>query len=136
METTRAVIDTDILIDLLRNVEEIVSFIGEIEEKKMVLSTTIINSFELFQGAYRSKRREENVSATRRLLDRLILLTISPRSAEAAGRICAELEEKGQPIGSRDALVAAVSLTKGYAVITRNAKHFRRISGLTVIAAP
>ena len=136
MEITRAIIDTDILVDLLRNVEKTVNFLAGMEEKNITLSTTLINAFELYHGAYKSKKREENVPATRKLLNRLIILNLSSRSAETAGGIYAELEEKGQPIGLRDALIGAISLTGGYPIMTGNIEHFRRIPGLTVIPGP
>lgn len=136
MEDTRTVIDTDILIDLLRNVKKVVGFLAEIEERGNLLSTTIINAFELYHGAHKSRESERNLLATRKLLNRLILLPLELRSAETAGRIYAELETKGQPIGLRDALIGAISLTKGYTILTRNVEHFQRITGLTVITAP
>jgi len=136
MEATRTVIDTDILIDLLRNVKKVVGFLAEIEERGNLLSTTVINAFELYYGAHKSKEREQNLLATRKLLNRLILLPLELRSAETAGRIYAELETKGQPIGLRDALIGAITLTRGFAIVTRNVEHFQKITGLTVITAP
>jgi predicted nucleic acid-binding protein len=136
MEPTRTVIDTDILIDLLRNVKKVTTFLAKIEESGSLLSTTVINAFELYHGAHKSKEREQNLLATRKLLDRLILLPLGPRSAETAGRIYAQLETKGQPIGLRDALIGAITLTKGYTIVTRNVEHFQKIIGLTVITAP
>jgi len=136
MEATRTVIDTDILIDLLRNVKKVVGFLAEIEERGNLLSTTVINAFELYYGAHKSKEREQNLLATRKLLNRLILLPLELGSAKTAGRIYAELETKGQPIGLRDALIGAITLTRGYTVVTRNVEHFQKITGLTVISAP
>ena len=136
MEATRTVIDTDILIDLLRNVKKVVGFLAEIEERGKLLSTTAVNAFELYHGANKSREREHNLLATRKLLNRLILLPLELRSAETAGRIYAELETKGQPIGLRDALIGAITLTKGYTIITRNVEHFQKITGLTAITAP
>ena len=136
MEATRTVIDTDILIDLLRNVKKVVGFLAEIEERGNLLSTTTINAFELYYGAHKSREREQNMLATGKLLNRLILLPLGLRSAETAGRIYAELETKGQPIGLRDALIGAITLTRGYTIVTRNVEHFQKITGLTVITAP
>jgi len=136
MEATRTVIDTDILIDLLRNVKKVVGFLAEIEERGNLLSTTVMNAFELYYGAHKSREREQNLLATRKLLNRLILLPLELRSAETAGRIYAELETKGQPIGLRDALIGAITLTRGFAIVTRNVEHFQKITGLTVITAP
>jgi predicted nucleic acid-binding protein len=136
MEATRTVIDTDILIDLLRNVKKVVAFLTKIEESGSLLSTTVINAFELYHGAHKSREREQNLLATRKLLNRLIILPLGLRSAETAGRIYAQLETEGQPIGLRDALIGAITLTKEYTIVTRNVEHFQKITGLTVITAP
>ena len=136
MGITKVVIDTDILIDLLRNVKKDLEFISDMERKRYVLSTTIINAFELYYGAYRSKKQAENLASTKKLLERLIILRMSLKSAENAGRIYAELEIKGQPIGLRDAMVGAIALTRGYTLATRNIEHLQKISGLTLIPAP
>jgi len=136
MEITQVVIDTDILIDLLRNVKTTVNFLSEMERKGALLSTTNINAFELYHGAYKSKKREENLLATRKLIDRLIIVKMGLKSAEVAGHIYADLEAKGQPIGLRDAIIGAITLTKGYALATRNVEHLKKIQGLTLIPAP
>jgi predicted nucleic acid-binding protein len=136
MEAARTVIDTDVLIDLLGNVKKVVGFLAEIEEKGSLLATTVINAFELYYGAHKSREREQNLLATRKLLNRLILRPLEPTSAETAGRIYAQLETKGQQIGLRDALIGAIVLTKRFTIITRNVEHFQKITGLTVITAP
>jgi len=136
MAITGVVIDSDILIDLLRNVKEAVDFVSKMEEEGTLLATTIVNAFELYHGAYKSRKHEENLLATRKLLDRLVLLRMGLRSAEVAGRIYAELETTGEPIGLRDALIGAISLTRGYALATRNVEHLKKVQGLSVLPAP
>jgi predicted nucleic acid-binding protein len=136
METTRTVIDADVLMDLLRNVKRVTAFLAEIEKSGSLLSTTVINAFELYYGAHKCKEREQNLLATKKLLNRLVLLPLGPRSAETAGHIYAQLETKGQPIELRDALNGAITLTKGYAIVTRNVGNFKRIAGLSIITAP
>ena len=136
MENTRVAIDTDILIDLLRNVTKVVDSISEMERKGYMLATTIINAFELFHGAYKSKKREKNLASTKTLLKRLINLKMGLASAQNAGRIYAELEREGQLIGLRDVMIGAIALTKGYSLATRNIEHFQEISGLNLIPIP
>jgi len=136
MEITRVVIDTDILIDLLRNVKKVLEFISNMEREGYILSTTIINAFELYHGAYRSKKQAENLASTRKLLERLIILGMGLKSAENAGRIYTELEVRGQAIGLRDTMVGAIALTRGYTLATRNIEHLQKIPGLTLIPAP
>lgn len=133
MDPTGTVLDTDILIDLLRNVKETVTFLSEMEENLTLLSTTAINAFELYYGAHKSQQQKQNLKATTKLLNRLTILPLDQTSAETAGHIYAELETKGQPIGLRDSLIAAITLTKGFTIATKNVKHLQKITSLTVI---
>jgi len=55
MEGTRVILDMDVLIDLLRGVAGVVDSIGGMEGRGYVLATTVINAFELFYGAYKSR---------------------------------------------------------------------------------
>jgi predicted nucleic acid-binding protein len=64
----------------LRGREETVEFIKRFkrfEEAGTNLSTTTVNSFELYYGARRSKRREKNLGATKALLTRLVILDLT-----------------------------------------------------------
>ena len=136
METAKVIIDTDVLIDLLRNVTKVVDSISEMERKGCLLATTTVNAFELFYGAYKSKNQQKNLASTKTLLRRLVILKMGVASAQNAGRIHAKLEREGQPIGLRDAIIGAITLTKGYSLITRNAEHFKKIKGLNIILIP
>ena len=135
METNRTIIDTDILIDFLRNKKDAVTFVAQLEEQKTLLSTTAINAFELYYGAHKSKRAVQTLQATKNLLDRLILLPLTSKSAQRAGHIYAQLELEGHPIGLRDTFIAAIALTRKCSVATRNTEHFKKVKGLTVTTA-
>jgi predicted nucleic acid-binding protein len=124
------------LIDNLRGKKQTVEFIRRLEEAGTALSTTAVNSFELYYGAYRSKRREKNLAATKALLARLVLLDLTDESSHEAGRILALLEEEGDLIGFRDALVAAIAKTHRIPLATRDTKHFSNVPDLHVLGAP
>jgi tRNA(fMet)-specific endonuclease VapC len=135
MEPNRTIIDTDILIDFLRNRKEAVEFVTQLEGKKTLLSTTAINAFELYYGAHKSRQSTQTLQATKLLLERLVILPLSSRSAKRAGHIYAELELEGHPIGLRDTFIAAIALTRKSSIATRNIEHFKKVKGLTVITA-
>ena len=116
METTKTIIDTDVLIDLLRNKKEAVAFVSRLQDKNLLLSTTVINQFELHYGAHKSGNPEKNLQATKKLLNKLQILPLTPKSAQKAGHIFAELETKGQTIGLRDTLIGAIALTREFSV--------------------
>lgn len=133
METNRTVIDTDILIDFLRNKKEAVALIVQLEEKKTLLCTTTINAFELCYGAYKSKNTSQNLQATKNLLGRLVVFPLNYRSAQKAGEIYSQLESEGYPVGVKDTLIAAIALTRKSAVATRNIEHFKKIKDLNLV---
>ncbi len=136
LEASSVCLDTSILIDNLRGKKQTVEFIRRLEEAGTALSTTAVNSFELYYGAYRSKRREKNLAATKALLARLVLLDLTDESSNEAGRILALLEEKGGLIGFRDALIAAIATTHRMPLATRDTEHFSRVPDLQVLGAP
>jgi tRNA(fMet)-specific endonuclease VapC len=135
METKKTIIDTDILIDLLRNKKEAVTFVAQLQDKNFLLATTVINQFELHYGAHKSRNPEKNLQTTKKLLNKLVILPLTPRSAQKAGHIFAELETKGQPIGLRDTLISAIALTREFSVATNNTEHFKKIADLKIISA-
>jgi tRNA(fMet)-specific endonuclease VapC len=51
-------------------------------------------------------------------------------SAELAGRIYADLERLGQPIGRADPMIAAIALRHDLTLVTGNLSHYRRIQAL------
>jgi predicted nucleic acid-binding protein len=133
METSKIIIDTDILIDFLRNKKDAVDFIISLEQKKIVMATTVINSFELHYGAKKSKNPQKSLQTTNKLLERLIILPLTSRSAQKSGHIYATLEAKGQPIRLRDTFIGAIALTKECSVATRNLAHFSKIENLKIM---
>jgi tRNA(fMet)-specific endonuclease VapC len=133
METVRTIIDTDLLIDLLRNQKQAAAFIAGLEEKNYTLATTVLNVFELHHGAHKSQESEKNLQAINKLVNRLSILALTSKSVRMAGHIYAQLELEGQPIGLRDTFIAAIAITREYSVATRNQAHFSRITNLEII---
>ncbi|HIH45314.1 MAG TPA: type II toxin-antitoxin system VapC family toxin [Candidatus Methanoperedenaceae archaeon] len=125
------VIDTDILIDLLRDKEHAVNRIRELE-KHEELATTDINAFELYFGAYNSRHKERNISSTKGLLENMVLLHTQEEIMETAGRIFAERRAQGKTIEIRDLLIAAIALHNGCTIYTNNRDHFDGMGGLSI----
>jgi hypothetical protein len=59
METLKTAINTDLLIDLLRNQNQATAFITKLETKNIILATTAVNFFELHHVAHKSVEREK-----------------------------------------------------------------------------
>lgn len=58
------------------------------------------------------------------------MLTLDLPSAEVAGRIYADLERTGQPIGLADTMIAAIALQKNLTLVTGNLSHYQRLQSL------
>jgi tRNA(fMet)-specific endonuclease VapC len=133
METLKTIIDTDLLIDLLRNKQQARDFIVKLEEKNYSLATTALNIFELHHGAHKSKESEKNLQAINRLETRLSVLPFTSKAAQKASHIYTQLENQGQPIRLRDTLIASIAIIQESSIATRNQAHFNRIFGLKII---
>lgn len=124
-------LDTDILVNFLRNKPTEVAFIQE-HERKVTFATTGINLFELYYGAYKSGL-QANVESVHELRQRLKILPTSHEAMQRAGQLLAVLEKKGMPIEFRDLLIGNIAVTEGFSMKTNNTRHFQRISGLILM---
>ena len=91
---------------------------------------------ELVHGIYRAKtpetgqRRRQYVENLTKFIP---IHSITQRTAWLAGRIEGQEAAKGNVLPFSDLLIAASALEQGYAILTENLRHFRKIPGLTVI---
>ncbi len=87
---------------------------------------------ELLFGAAKSNNPEKTRSAQRAFLEPLATLPFDDAAAEHYGRIRAQLETAGTPIGPNDLLIAAIALAHDLIVVTHNVREFGRVSGLKI----
>lgn len=127
------IVDTDILIDLLRKKDYAVSLIKKLEEG-VELATSAINAFELYRGAYKSRNQEKNLASVKGLLNSLRILNTDEDSMEIAGKITASLERDGNMMDIRDLLIASIALVNSFGVLTNNVGHLNKIKHLRVVS--
>ncbi len=87
---------------------------------------------ELIFGAMKSNNPEKTQAAQREFLKPLATLPFDDFAAEHYGRIRAQLETAGIPIGPNDLLIAAIALTHELIVVTHNTREFSRVKGLRI----
>ena len=124
-------LDSDFLVAVLRGDPQAKRRLEQLDAEGRH-STTSVTSFELFYGAHRSRERVKNVEEVERLLERLDVLPFDRKSSERAGEELAALAAKGRAVEFRDAMIAAVAISNGLHLVTRNADHFSRFKGLEV----
>lgn len=132
------ILDSSVVIEAERqhlNVAQFLKQIGQtIGEREAALSC--ISVAELVHGIYRADT-EERRARRRAFLDDLKaavpVYPITDNTAELVGKLSGESAAKGVTIPFDDLLIGACALERGYAVATRNQRHFQKISGLTLV---
>lgn len=119
-------LDTNAIIAISRNQMSIIRKIRQYQPSDFFMSSVVY--FELVFGAYNSQRVNENLQ----VLDKLPfeILSFSQNDAYQAGKIRAELKQKGTPIGAYDVLIAGQAVAQNLILITHNVKEFERVNGL------
>jgi tRNA(fMet)-specific endonuclease VapC len=96
------------------------------------LRLSVVVVAELRYGADHSARRRANHARIDALIGEIESLDFDLRAAAAYGRVRAQLEAGGTPIGPNDMLIAAHALSRGLTVVTDNTAEFGRVKGLKV----
>lgn len=123
-----AVVDTDILIDVLRGHEPTILRLARLRGRSE-LATTTITAFELLRGEM-TPRRVANISL---LLEELELLSLDVASAAEAAAIDRTLGARGLRLATGDTLIAGIALANRLPLMTNNLRHFRRVESLELL---
>ncbi len=94
----------------------------------IVLSAIV--SHELYFGAFKSRRRDHNLSIVAGL--QFEVLSLDQEDARHAGEIRAMLGASGTPIGPYDVLIAGQARSRDLVLVTRNLREFSRVQDLKV----
>lgn len=126
-------LDSDFMIALLRGDKKAITKAEKLEEESREIVSTAINALELFVGIVAIDGISgTRVKETRDFLENLTILNLDMSSAERSAYILNSLEKLGKSIGLKDSLIAGIALEHKADILTRNIKHFERVSGLKV----
>ncbi len=124
-------LDTNICIYTIKQKPEAVirRFVEEIPEGLCISSITLA---ELWHGVEKSAFPQKNSAALTKLLTSLTILPFDDFAAIEYGRICADLQRKGTPIGQMDMLIAAHARAERITLVTNNIREFERVTDLNL----
>ncbi|MDP2666319.1 MAG: PIN domain-containing protein [Candidatus Diapherotrites archaeon] len=125
------ILDTNVLIDLLKGRKEAIAKLSELEEKGVVLSTTTISVFELYRGL-REISNHEKITQISKLLESLDVYLFDKESARDGGMMLAKLEREGKGIDTEDTMIAGIAKTHQKKILTRDTNHFARIPDIAI----
>ena len=125
------VLDTDLLVALLRGNEEAIEKIKNIEEQGEVCITPI-TSYELYKGVYLSSNTAKNLIQVNNLLNNIKILYFDLESSKISSKIYSYLKKKGALTNIMDQMIAAIVISKNEALTTRNLRHYKNIPNLRI----
>lgn len=127
----RYMLDTNICIYAIKHKPEAVirRFLAHNPDEICISAITYA---ELMHGVEKSQAVEKNRLALSLFLSPITILEFDNYAAEEYGRVRANLEKKGTPIGPMDMLIAAHARTQELILVTNNTREFYRIENLQI----
>jgi tRNA(fMet)-specific endonuclease VapC len=118
-------LDTNIIVALFKNDQSVQDQIAATPE----VFVPSIALGELYFGANRSARVEENKARVRQFAESVAVLACDIATAAYYGQIKNELKLKGHPLPENDVWIAAIAQQHSLTVVTRD-QHFKEIDSL------
>ncbi len=126
----KALLDTDIFSEFLKGRNaKVQQHAAAYYQAFGRLTISVVTAMEVVKG-FHKMRRETAIRKFLPLLAAEEILEFGLDAAEQAGRIYADLERTGQPIGWADTVIAAIALQHSLDLITGNTSHYQRIQQL------
>ena len=123
-------LDTNIVSDILRNPHGAAAErLRRVDPQDVATSIVVLGELRYGLTKRPHGRLEAQLDA---VLTALELLPLDPPAEEHYGRLRAELETRGAPIGANDMWIAAHALALDRTLVTANSREFERVSGLKV----
>ena len=125
----RYMLDTNICIYAIKHKpEQVFCRLQEHDPSEICISS--VTYAELVHGVEKSKMVEKNRVALALLLSNIEIMNFDSLAAESYGKVRADLEKKGTPIGPLDMMIAGHAKSLGYTIVTNNIKEFKRVKDL------
>lgn len=123
-------VDTDILIDLGRGVDEAVACLHSIEQQRP-MGISVVTQMELMIGC----RNKNELNALEQFLDRFVKVNINENISQTATDLLKQYHlSHGLLIA--DALIAATAVCENGSLVSKNQRDYRFIDSLLLLAYP
>ncbi len=126
----KALLDTDILSEILKAKNAaVVSKAVAYKESFERFTISVITVMEVVKGLHKVRRTD----ALEKFINGLQAIEVIPFEQNCsilAGRMFADLERVGQPIGKADPMIAAIAVQHNMTLVTGNTAHYKRLQEL------
>ncbi len=128
--TDLVVVDTDILIDAGRELNEAIACLNQIERQSL-LAISIVTQMEMIIGC----RNKTELGILERFLTRFQIIKLNEQISDTATNLLRRYRlSHGLLIA--DALIAATALSLNQPLVTKNQRDYRFIAGLRMLPYP
>ncbi|HLZ09723.1 MAG TPA: type II toxin-antitoxin system VapC family toxin [Chloroflexota bacterium] len=123
-------IDSDWVADWLKGRDDAIQLLSSLRRDAIAIS--LITFGEICEGIYFSEDPAGHERVFRQFLRSVEVLPLTRPILRRFARIRGELRRRGQLIGDADILIAATAIHNNLILVTRNTRHFERISDLNL----
>lgn len=131
-------LDTNIIIAILRGKQEIVKKYQRISSKSQPIYLTTYTITEIYIGFEDQKYKQQNLeklNIQKKLFDKMInfleaqkrIISLDLEGAKILGKLLYQLKIKGKPIPFIDAIIGAIGISRNLTIITSDKNHFNAI---------
>ena len=125
-------LDTNACISYLNNANSQVRKHMQLLKPSQIVLCTVVEA-ELYYGVMKSANPSKNLERLLPFIRQFVSLPFDKSAAKEFGRIRAELNSAGTPIGPYDLQIAAIAVAYGVTVVTHNTREFGRVKGLPLV---
>ena len=134
-------VDTNIVIGVLRKKEDILTKYKSISEKSQPIYLTTYSISEIYLGFHNKEfklKHAEKLKLQKELFSRMLvkldaqkrIISLSVEDAKVLGNIFHLLKVNGTPIPIIDAIIGAIGISRKFTIITTDQNHFEIIKGI------
>ena len=123
-------LDSDFIINYLRDREEAVSFLAKLPPESLFVS--VISVGEILEGIYARKDRKSALQF-QEFITKVEVLNVDYVVVERFAALRALLRQKGNLLENFDLLIASTCLSHSLTLVTKNIAHFNRIPRLKIL---
>ncbi len=126
-----SLVDTDWVADWLKGQRDAVQLLARLAAQDR-LAISIITYGEIYDGIYYGRDPQNHERGFRQFLRSVDVLPLNRAIMRRFARIRGNLRAHGRGIPDPNILIAATAIEHGASLLTRNRRHFDRISDLTL----
>ncbi len=121
-----SLIDTDILIFILKNNKNVIEKSKEYQQEFGQLKISELTYYECLRG-YKNNKSTKKLELFLKLIEMIEVIPLTKNIYNKASEIYVKLRNTGFPTGEFDLLIATTAIENDLSIVTNNTKHYMKI---------